>query len=45
MALAVVAGAGLPMKRIKLEVVEEHCPACNGTGVQPVKQPAPGRRI
>jgi DnaJ-class molecular chaperone len=33
------------MKRIVSEMTEEKCPACNGTGVQPVKQPAPGRRI
>jgi DnaJ-class molecular chaperone len=36
---------GCAMKRIESEVIEEICPACNGTGIQPVKQPAPGRRI
>ncbi len=36
---------GRKMKRIKLASVEEKCPACNGTGVEPVKQPRPGRRI
>jgi DnaJ-class molecular chaperone len=34
------------MKPIKSDVVEENCPACNGTGFLPVvKQPAPGKRI
>ena len=34
------------MKPIKSDVVEEICPACNGTGFLPViKQPAPGKRI
>ena len=34
------------MKPIKSDIVEEICPACNGTGFLPViKQPAPGKRI
>ena len=34
------------MKPIKSDIVEEVCPACNGTGFLPViKQPAPGKRI
>ena len=34
------------MKPIKSVIVEEICPACNGTGFLPViKQPAPGKRI
>ena len=34
------------MKPIKSDIVEEKCPACNGTGFLPViKQPAPGKRI
>ena len=34
------------MKSIKSDVVEEICPACNGTGFLPVlRQPAPGKRI
>ena len=34
------------MKRIESDVIEQHCAACGGTGIQPVvKQPAPGRRI
>jgi DnaJ-class molecular chaperone len=34
------------MKPIKSDVVEEICPACNGTGFLPViKQPEPGKRI
>jgi hypothetical protein len=34
------------MKRIKPKIVEEICPACNGTDFVPViTQPAPGRRI
>jgi hypothetical protein len=34
-----------PMKPIKSDVNEKICPACNGTGVEQVKQPAAGRRI
>jgi DnaJ-class molecular chaperone len=34
------------MKRKQSEVKEEECPACGGTGVQPVEQqPQPGRKI
>ena len=34
------------MKPIKSDIVEETCPACNGTGFLPVvTRPAPGRRI
>jgi DnaJ-class molecular chaperone len=34
------------MKRIKSEIAEERCPACNGTGIQQVvERPVPGRRI
>jgi DnaJ-class molecular chaperone len=34
------------MKRVLSEAKEEKCPACGGTGVEPVKQqPPPGRRI
>jgi DnaJ-class molecular chaperone len=34
------------MKSIKSDVVEEICPACNGTGFLLVlRQPAPGKRI
>ena len=34
------------MKPIKSDIVEEICPACDGTGFVPiVKQPAPGKRI
>jgi DnaJ-class molecular chaperone len=32
--------------KTKSDIVEEICPACNGTGFLPViKQPAPGKRI
>ena len=32
------------MKPIKSDIVEDTCPACNGTGFLPViKQPAPGK--
>ena len=34
------------MRRKKPKPKEEICPACNGTGVEPViEQPPPGRRI
>jgi DnaJ-class molecular chaperone len=33
------------MKPIKSDLNEEKCPACNGTGFPPVKQPVSGRRI
>jgi DnaJ-class molecular chaperone len=33
------------MKPIKSNPNEEKCPACNGTGSPPFKQPVPGRRI
>jgi DnaJ-class molecular chaperone len=33
------------MKPIRSNPNEEKCPACNGTGSPPFKQPTPGRRI
>jgi DnaJ-class molecular chaperone len=34
------------MKPIKSDLVEEICPACNGTGFVPIiKQPKSGKRI
>jgi DnaJ-class molecular chaperone len=32
-------------RKKKLNVLEAKCPACGGTGHEPVAQPSPGRRI